>query len=524
MRPFAAWATLFTSLSASVLAQTQITVNVASLLQEIDGFGVSQAFTRAREFYETDPIPRQKGLDYLFSTETGAGLTIIRNRIGSTTNDSILPRSPGSPSGAPQYVWDKSDSRQVWFSQEARKYGVTTIYADAWSAPAFMKTNNNEANGGWLCGVTGRSCASGDWRQAFANMLVQYVKYYADEGVPVTHLGFLNEPDYVVSYSSMQSDGNQAASFIPTLYNTLQSNNITNVGLACCDSIGWPGQRTMTSQLVAAGMERYLQIITSHMYTGDPNSPMATRLKTWQTEGCDLQSRWCTTWYSNGGLCEGMTWANKLHTGIVSANLSAYIYWQGFEVNQFQAASYLVASDGKEVIPSGRLWAFAMWSRFIRPGARRVSSSGSVSNVGYGAFKNLDNSVVLVFTSNSGSAQNVRIGFQSFTPTSAIAFVTDNSRAVASLAVTLASNQVTVAIPPRSVVTVQLNKVIGPAPNPITSAPVSSTSALPLPTSTASACAINKYGQCGGQGWNGCTTCATGSACTVINVMYSQCL
>lgn len=140
--------------------------------------------------------PRQKGLDYLFSTTTGAGFTIIRNRIGSMgANESILPNSPGSPSGTPNYVWNNDDAGQIWFTQSAKSYGVKTIYADAWSAPGFMKTNGNQANGGYLCGVPGASCSSGDWRQMYANMLTQYVKYYAEAGLPVTHLGFLNEPD-----------------------------------------------------------------------------------------------------------------------------------------------------------------------------------------------------------------------------------------------------------------------------------------------------------------------------------------
>ncbi|EAU87869.2 xylanase [Coprinopsis cinerea okayama7 len=495
MRALGSTAIFLFSLLSSTLAQTQITVNATSLLQEIDGFGVSQAFTRAKEFYEAAEGPRQRGLDYLFNTETGAGLTIIRNRIGSTANDSILPRSPGSPNGTPNYVWDggdSSDSYQVWFSKQAMKYGVKTIYGNAWSAPGYMKTNNNEANGGWLCGVTGRSCQSGDWRQAYANLIVQYVKFYAQEGIPVTHVGFLNEPDYVYVFSLiLESDGNQAASFIPILHKALADADLGHVGITCCDSIGWPGQRTMTSQLVAQGMERYLSTITSHMYTGDPNSPMNTRLKTWQTEGCDLQSRWCTTWYANGGLCEGMTWANKLHTGMVNANLSAYIYWQGFEVNQFQAASYLVASDNRDVFPSGRLWAFAQWSRFVRPGARRVATSGSVGNVGIGAFKNTDESIAIVFTSNNGGTQNVRVAFQSYTATSAVAFVTDNSRAVAPLNVTLSGGQVTVAVPPRSVVTVHINKVAGPAPNPNpepTTPTLPPTTTPPAPTQSTCTC------------------------------------
>lgn len=86
-------------------------------------------------------------------------------------------------------------SGQVWFSTKALAYGVKTFYADAWSAPGFMKTNGLDTNGGYLCGVTGETCSTGDWRQAYANFLVQYVKYYAAAGITVTHLGFLNEPD-----------------------------------------------------------------------------------------------------------------------------------------------------------------------------------------------------------------------------------------------------------------------------------------------------------------------------------------
>lgn len=84
----------------------------------------------------------------------------------------------------------------MWVSKRAQEYGVKTFYANAWSAPPFMKTNGNENNGGYLCGVSGQSCSSGDWKQAYANYLIQYIKFYAAEGVPITHLGFLNEPDF----------------------------------------------------------------------------------------------------------------------------------------------------------------------------------------------------------------------------------------------------------------------------------------------------------------------------------------
>lgn len=136
----------------------------------------------------------------------------------------------------------------------------------------------------------------------------------------------------------------EVTTFLPTLFSTLQSAGLdSQVKIACCDTIGWANAKTVASRLISGGMEKYLGLFTSHMYTGDPNSAITgTKLPAWMTEGADLQSRWCTTWYSNGGLCEGLTWANKVATGILSANLSGYIYWQGLEVNQGQASSYLV--------------------------------------------------------------------------------------------------------------------------------------------------------------------------------------
>lgn len=179
-------------------AQTSITFDLSTTYQHIDGFGFSQAFGRASEFEALNTTAQKQGLDLLFDPTIGAGMTIIRMRIGSTnvTGDSIEPTSPGSPAAAPTYVWDGNDEGQVWLAQQAQSYGVNTFYADAWSAPGFMKTNGEDSNGGYLCGTTGHACSTGDWRQAYANFLVQYVEYYKQVGVSITHLGFLNEPDY----------------------------------------------------------------------------------------------------------------------------------------------------------------------------------------------------------------------------------------------------------------------------------------------------------------------------------------
>jgi O-glycosyl hydrolase len=180
---------------------TTITVDTTKTYQTIDGFGFSEAFQRANLIVGLPAAKQKNVLDILFNTTTGAGFSILRIGIGSSLDSSsdhmntIEPKNPGGPSSTPTYVWDGKDSGQVFVAQQAAAYGVKTFYGNAWSAPAFMKTNNNENNGGYLCGVSGETCTSGDWKQAFANYLIAWSKYYASVGINITHLGFLNEPE-----------------------------------------------------------------------------------------------------------------------------------------------------------------------------------------------------------------------------------------------------------------------------------------------------------------------------------------
>ncbi|KAK2027176.1 hypothetical protein LX32DRAFT_674308 [Colletotrichum zoysiae] len=60
-------------------------------------------------------------------------------------------------------------------------------------------------------------------------------------------------------------------------------------------------------------------------------------------------------------------------------------------------------------------------------------------------------------------------------------------------------------------------------------APVTTTKATPTTTSApggggGGGGTVPKYGQCGGQGWSGSTTCASGSTCQALNEWYSQCV
>jgi cellulose 1,4-beta-cellobiosidase len=57
-----------------------------------------------------------------------------------------------------------------------------------------------------------------------------------------------------------------------------------------------------------------------------------------------------------------------------------------------------------------------------------------------------------------------------------------------------------------------------------TTSTTSSSSTKSTTTTSSTGGTAQKYGQCGGIGWNGPTTCASGSTCKVSNPYYSQCL
>jgi hypothetical protein len=348
----------------------------------------------------------------------------------------------------------------------------------------------------------------------------------------------------------MISTGAQSASFIPILSAVFKAGGYGNISLTCCDAEGWSSQKTMTAAIIAAGAESYLSVITSHMYTSDPTTPMTTSLKTWQTEGADLNSAFCTTWYSSGGPCEGLTWAAKISTGVISANLSAYLYWEGVEPNATTSSSHLIDTDGTNVTPSGRLWALAMWSRFVRPGAYRVTSSGTVTGVAYGAFKNVDGSIAVVFTNTASAAQSVVVAFSGFTATSASAWLMDNTHTMNTTTVTVSGGSASVSVPAYSVVTVKLTGNVGvvssssskststAAATTSTSSKSSTSSSASKTSSTTSSSSVisitttvagvtgtqSHYGQCGGTTWSGPTACATPYACSTQNIWYAQCL
>ena len=461
--PILAGAALVTAALVSVarpaLAADSATINGGTTFQTITGFGASEGFGQAETIMGASSSVEQQALKYLFSTSGGAGLTILRNEISADSGDTIEPNAPSSPTATPTYLPLSSignDQDQLTLAQAIKAdYGVTNIFADAWSAPAFMKTNDSAINGGALCGVSGATCSSGNWEQAYANYLKQYAADYSDAGVPLTYIGPENEANLSPSYDGMVMTPAQTAQFLDVLGPTMAS---SGTQVECCATEGWD-----YAQQYAAAIEgdptalADTAVFTSHGYTEAPTTPLSGWTKpAWETEWSTFES-WDPAW-DDGSDASGLTWAQHIFAGLDSANLNAFLYWWGSSTPSGNGDNEsLIQINGSTVTPSGRLWAFAGWSDYVRPGAVRIGATTSDGNLTLDAFKNTNNTIAIVALNTGTSSDTVNFaltGTGVSNGATVSSWLTNSSSSNASQAATTVSGgSFTATLPARSLVT-----------------------------------------------------------------------
>ena len=437
------------------------TINGATTFQTITGFGASEAFGEAQTVMNASSSVQQQALNDLYSPTSGAGLTILRNWISADSGSTIEPNNPGGPNAAPAYLpmsQTSQDAGQLWFAQQLKAdFGVTNVFADAWSAPAFMKTNGSASGGGAVCGSPGATCSSGDWRQAYANYLVQYAKDYAAAGVPLSYIGPENEANLSTSYDSMQMSPSQTANLLDVLGPTLASSGLAT-RMECCATEGWD-----YAQQYAAAIEADptaladTSVFTSHGYTAAPTTPLGGWSKpAWETEWSTFES-WDPAW-DDGTDASGLTWAQHIYQGLTGAGLNAFLYWWGSTTPSENGDNEgLIQINGSTVTPSGRLWAFANYSRYIHPGAVRIAATSSNSGVDISAFKNTDGTVAIVALNTGSSADPITYALSGTgTPNGATVtpYLTNSASDVAAQgALSVSGGSFTASIPARSLVT-----------------------------------------------------------------------
>jgi glucosylceramidase len=110
---------------------------------------------------------------------------------------------------------------------------------------------------------------------------------------------------------------------------------------------------------------------------------------------------WVEAW-DDGTPASGFTMAESIHEAFAVGQATGYVSW--FAASLGATRGFIqIASEGDGYRVSKRLWAFAAYSRFIRPGAVRVPATVGDPDVRVTAFRNADGSMIVELL-NTGTA------------------------------------------------------------------------------------------------------------------------
>src|SRR5450631_3888843 len=393
---------------------SDITINESSLQQKITGFGVSSAWAGS---YANASDP-----DYLWSTTTGAGLSLLRIRYG----DGLA------------------------IAQAAVKAGVT-VWLTPWG------TGTNGATGG--ADTTTQTNANGCKTsvpvltnpQDLANTLASYVTKAMSQGVPLYAISAENEPDSCGINSTTSYSATQLATWIGGyLGPAMAPLGVKVMGPETQNACGFTSYFSAIQSDAAAWSAT--SILASHEYGCGtlPSEPSiaAANKEYWETE---VDTGTASGDTPGDGIASALLTVTTMHNDLTKANLNAWHYWWLYCSNN----SGCLYDTGTKVWAK-RLWAMGNFSRFVRPGWKRVATSGTApSGVLVSAYINPANNALSIVAINSNtSSKDVSFYVSGAAPCSLTPYETSASKNLGQgSAVTVAQSRVTVTLSAQSVTT-----------------------------------------------------------------------
>lgn len=379
--------------------------------QEILGFG--GAFTEASAYtYSKMGEENKRKLLALYFGEKGNKYNFCRTHIQScdfSLGNRAYVEEDDKELAA--FSIEKDFEYQIPFIREALKLNKDMeLLASPWSPPAFMKTNNEMNNGGKL---------KEEYYDAWAEIFVKYLQAYAEEGIQIRRITIQNEPNAVQTWDSCQFTGEDERRFAcGHLKGKLEAAGLGDVKINCWDH---NKDRIVERCEEVFTDEKALQDISGiafHWYTGDHFEALQCIRDKYPdkelifTEGCVEYSRFAAA----GQTQNAEMYAHDI-MGNLNAGMNGYIDWNlildenGGPNHKGNFCDAPVMCDtAKDFIDIKQSFYYiGHFSRFLKPGARRVLVSRYTDKVDCCGFVNPDGERVLIVLNRTEEAQSFEI-------------------------------------------------------------------------------------------------------------------
>jgi len=433
---------------------TTINIDANIRYQTMDNFSASDCW--AGQFVGKWPSSKTDAMaDWLFSMDTtlngqpiGIGLSAWRFNIGagsaeqggeSGISDSWR-RSECFVDAGGNYNWNKQQGQQNLLMAASNR-GVQEFIGFTISPPVYY-TRNGKAYGH----ESQPENISSEMFTEFSEFLVNVVQGIKNQtGIELTYLSPVNESQWEWTSGSQEGCYYSNSHFINMLEELTDKVTQANLNtkVLVTEAGEWAylyGNGNTTGNQIelffgatspVSQAPSLASIIAGHSYySTTPDATLVSHrknvwnkastipdLKVWSTEYCplgygDQQALGWSSWHKDLGMHVALYVAKIIHSDLVYANASAWQWWLAFSpYNYPDGLIYVSKSSSNGTFTDSRLlWTLGNYSRFIRPGAKRISTEYENENLYISAYTHEESGeCIIVITNPSNEKQAVKL-------------------------------------------------------------------------------------------------------------------
>jgi len=393
-------------------------IDPSRTFQIVEGFGGAFTEAAAVTWQRLSPAKQQQVLRDYFDPEQGHGYTLCRVHMNScdfSLGNYAHVETPGDVN-LTSFNIERDKQALLPFIKAAQQVATQPIklLVSPWSPPAWMKSNGQMNHGGTLLP---------QYRQAWARCFVRFIQAYAAEGVPVWAVSVQNEPAAVQRWDSCICSAEEERDFVRDFLGP----ELHAAGLGHIKIVIWDHNRDHLVERASVmyadpEAERYVWGAGFHWY-GEPHfEQVQLTHDAWPdkqllfTEGCQEGGPHTGSWalgerYAHNIIND----LNRWTVGWIDWNLVLDETGGPNHVGNLCSAPILIDTAQDALMHQSSFFYLGHFSRFIKPGARRVLCAASRQDLECTAFVNPDGVVAVVVLNRTEQpiAFALQIGTQS---------------------------------------------------------------------------------------------------------------
>lgn len=395
--------------------QTCVFVNPNKEFQTFLGIGGAITDASAEVFAKLSPEKQQEFLNAYFSEKDGIGYSVLRTNMNSCDFSSA----------SYTYVQDGDKDLNSFDISIDKRFKIpmlkkamnligskASFYISPWSPPAFMKDSNNMLRGGKLLP---------QYYQSWANYYVKYIDALQKEGLPVWGLTVQNEPMATQIWESCIYTAEEERDFLKNYLGP----TLKKAGFGDKKITIWDHNRDLITQRASTVLDdkeasKYVWGVGFHWYenwsggeqmyqnVGIVNE-MYPDKNIFFTEGCVEKFDAAKYHLWANGERYGKSMINDFNNGTVGwTDWNILLDENGGpnHVKNFCFAPVHADLQTGELIYTPSYYFIGHFSKFIKKGAKRISSSASRSGLLTTSFLNPDGKMVTVVMNESDKQVN----------------------------------------------------------------------------------------------------------------------